>query len=475
MADAHDTYQSPLGSRYAGSEMKYLFSDEKRFRTWRLLWIALAEAQRALGLDITEEQINELILHKDDINYVAAEERERQTRHDVMSHIYAYGLQCPAAKPIIHLGATSCYVTDNADIIIMAEALSLIRRKTLSVMKRLYDFAGRYKDMPALGFTHFQPAQLVTVGKRAALWLQDLYSDIQELDFVAGSLKLLGSKGTTGTQASFKALFDGDYDKVLKLESMIAGRFGLAACAVSGQTYSRKADARVMNALSSIAQSACKFANDLRLLQGLKELEEPFESGQVGSSAMAYKRNPMRCERMTGLCRFVISNSQNAAFTAAGQWLERTLDDSSNRRLAISEAFLAVDAILNIYLNVAAGLEVYPAMIARRVVDELPFMATENILMAAVRRGGDRQELHERLRLHSMEAARRVKNEGGENDLLRRIAADPRFGMSYAELTRELAPEGYTGFAARQTEEFLGMLKPLLETAEAADDTTLNV
>jgi len=475
MTDIHDTYQSPLCARYAGAEMKYLFSADKKFRTWRLLWIALAEAERELGLNITSEQIAELTAHKDDINYHVAEERERQTRHDVMSHIYAYGAQCPLAKPVIHLGATSCYVTDNADIIIMAEALKLIRMKALSVMKRLCGFAERYKDTPALGFTHFQPAQLVTVGKRAALWIQDLWYDVEELDFVIASLKLLGSKGTTGTQASFKELFGGDYGKVLELERLIAGRFGMEAQAVSGQTYSRKTDSRALNALSAIAQSASKFANDLRLLQGLKEIEEPFESGQVGSSAMAYKRNPMRCERMTGLCRFVMTNSQNAAFTAAGQWFERTLDDSSNRRLAVSEAFLAADAILNIYLNVAAGLVVYPRMIARRVREELPFMATENILMAAVLRGGDRQELHELIRQYSMQAADNVKNKGGENDLLRRIAADARFGMSYEELTNELEPEKYTGFAARQTEDFLEKLKPLLETAETIDNIELEI
>ncbi|MDR1530699.1 MAG: adenylosuccinate lyase [Clostridiales bacterium] len=455
----NDVYETPLVTRYAGEGMKRLFSADRKFKTWRLLWIALAEAEAELGLPITAEQIAEMKAHKDDINYAEAEARERETRHDVMAHIYAYGLQCPAARPIMHLGATSCYVGDNADIIIMREALGIVRAKINRTLAALKGFAEEYKGLPCLGFTHFQPAQLTTLGKRACLWMQDLLTDLEDVDHVLNGLKLLGSKGTTGTQASFKELFGGDYAKVQALEEMIARKFGFnGVYGVSGQTYSRKLDARALNALSGVAQSAAKFSNDIRLLQHLKEVEEPFEDKQVGSSAMAYKRNPMRSERMAALCRYIIVCAQNPAITAASQWFERTLDDSANKRLAVPEAFLAADAVLNLYANVAAGLVVYPGVIRRHIEEELPFMATENILMSAVKRGGDRQALHESIRAHSMAAARRVKEEGQPNDLLERLAADGNFPLTGEELTRELAPENFTGFAELQTEDFLARL-----------------
>jgi len=458
------TYVSPFSSRYASNEMQYLFSDDNKFKTWRRLWVILAKSQQALGLNISDDQIKELERFQNEINYSDAEEREKEVRHDVMSHIYAYGLQCPNAKPIIHLGATSCYVCDNTDIIIYRDALSLIRGKVISVISALAKFAQTYKDMPTLGFTHFQPAQLVTVGKRASLWIQDLMADWDELDYTLANLSILGSKGTTGTQASFKELFDGDFEKALRLDKLVAEHLGFSKIVpVSGQTYSRKADSRVMNALSGIAQSAAKFSNDIRLLQHLKEIEEPFEKGQVGSSAMAYKRNPMRCERAAALCRFVIANAQNTAMTASAQWLERTLDDSANKRIAVSEAFLAIDAILNLYLNVTNGLVVYPKMIERHILEELPFMATENIIMASVKRGGDRQALHERIREHSMAAAIKVKSEGGTNDLLERIAADPVFGMDADSLSAEMSPGLFIGFAAEQTERYLSYVNDRLE------------
>lgn len=461
---SRNIYESPFNVRYASAEMLELFSPDTKFKTWRTLWIALAEAEKELGLDISDEQINELKAYKDDINYELAEQIEKETRHDVMSHVRAYGAQCPKAKGIIHLGATSCFVGDNTDIIIYSKALKLVKSKVLSVISKLSRFAEKYKDMPALGFTHFQPAQLVTVGKRACLWIQDLVLDCEELDFVISNLKLLGNKGTTGTQASFLSLFDGDHEKVKRLEKLIAEKVGFdKVIPVSGQTYTRKQDSRILNVLSAVAQSAYKFSNDMRLLANLKELEEPFEKHQIGSSAMAYKRNPMRSERISSLARYVIVNALNPAITASTQWLERTLDDSANRRIAIPEAFLAVDAILNIYNNIADGIVVYPNMIRKRVMEELPFMATENILMEAVKRGGDRQELHERIRVHSMEAARKVKEEGKPNDLLQRIADDPSFDLSYDELSKVLLPENYIGRSKEQVEEFLNdIVKPLL-------------
>ena len=449
-------YNSPLSTRYAGADMQRLFSEDFKFRTWRRLWIALAKAQQQLGLGITDAQIAEMEAFACDINYAEAECQERLVRHDVMAHVHAFGLQCPLAAGIIHLGATSCYVGDNTDLIILREATKLIQKKLVRVVRLLADFAGRHKDLPTLGFTHFQPAQLTTVGKRATLWMHDLLLDLDEIDFALGGLKFLGSRGTTGTSASFLELFDGDADKVVKLEQIIAADFGFAdVYPVSGQTYSRKIDSRFVNMLAQIAQSCAKFAGDMRLLQHLKEIEEPYESGQIGSSAMAYKRNPMRCERMTALCRYVIADQQNTAMTAANQWLERTLDDSANKRIAVAEAFLAMDAVLNIYINVADGLVVYPRMIARHVMAELPFMATENIMMDGVKRGGNRQELHEAIRRHSVAAAARVKEHGEENDLLARIAADPLFDTTLDELTAVLAPENYTGLAAQQTEAFL--------------------
>ncbi|HBR02241.1 MAG TPA: adenylosuccinate lyase [Ruminiclostridium sp.] len=461
---ARNTYESPFNARYASSEMLELFSPDTKFKTWRILWIALAEAEKELGLNITDEQIAELKAFKDDINYETAEKFEKETRHDVMSHVHAYGAQCEKAKGIIHLGATSCYVGDNTDVIIYSNALKLIKSKVLSVLSKLSRFAEKYKDMPTLGFTHYQPAQLVTVGKRACLWIQDLLLDVEELDFVLSTLRLLGSKGTTGTQASFLDLFDGNHEKVKLLEKLIAQKIGFEnVMPVSGQTYTRKQDSRIVNALSSVAQSCYKFSNDMRLLANLKELEEPFEKKQIGSSAMAYKRNPMRCERISSLARYVIVDALNPAITASTQWFERTLDDSANRRISIPEAFLAVDAILNIYNNIADGIVVYPKIINKRVMGELPFMATENILMEAVKRGGDRQELHERIRVHSMEAARMVKEEGKENDLIERISRDPVFGLSLKELNSVLSPENFIGRSSEQVTEFLNEhVKPLL-------------
>lgn len=454
---ARDTYESPLSSRYADKEMKYLFSPDMKFRTWRRLWIALAEAEMELGLPVTQEQIDELKAHKDDINYEVAEEREKLVRHDVMSHVYAYGVQCPNAKGIIHLGATSCYVGDNTDIIIMTEALKLVRNKLVNVIRELSAFADKYKALPTLAFTHFQPAQPTTVGKRASLWIQELMMDLEDVEYQLSKAKLLGSKGTTGTQASFLELFEGDHEKVKALDKKIAEKMGYQGCfPVSGQTYSRKLDTQILNVLSSIAQSAAKFSNDIRLLQHLKEIEEPFEKNQIGSSAMAYKRNPMRSERIGSLSRYVMVDVLNGAFTTATQWFERTLDDSANKRLSVPETFLAVDAILNLYANVADGLVVYPKVIEQRLRKELPFMATENIMMDAVKyRGADRQVLHERIRVHSMAASKVIKEEGGENDLLERIAADPAFGVTLEELESILQPEKYTGRAKEQTEEFL--------------------
>lgn len=451
-----NTYESPFNSRYASKEMQELFSPDMKFKTWRRLWIALAEAEMELGLNITEEQIEELRKHKDDINYDVAEQKEREFRHDVMAHIHAYGELCPNAKGIIHLGATSCYVGDNTDVIIMTESLKLVKQKLLTVIKKLSAFAMKYRDLPTLGFTHYQPAQLVTVGKRACLWMQDLLIDLEELDFVLGTMRLLGQKGTTGTQASFLNLFEGDHNKVKKLEKLIAEKMGFSEVfAVSGQTYPRKLDSRVLNVLSSIAQSAYKFSNDLRLLQSMKEIEEPFEEKQIGSSAMAYKRNPMRSERISSLARYVIVDALNPAITASTQWFERTLDDSANKRISVPEAFLAIDAILNIYINVTDGLVVYPKVIEKHVWEELPFMATENILMEAVKRGGDRQELHERIRVHSMEAAKQVKVEGKKNDLIERIAGDEVFGLSLEDLQAVLKPENYVGRAPEQVIDFI--------------------
>ncbi len=452
-----DTYESPLSSRYADKEMKYLFSPDMKFRTWRKLWIALAESEKELGLPITQEQIDELKANQDNINYEVAQEREKLVRHDVMSHVYAYGVQCPNAKGIIHLGATSCYVGDNTDVIIMTEALKLVRNKLVTVIRNLAKFADEYKALPTLAFTHFQPAQPTTVGKRATLWIQDLLMDLEDVEYQLSKAKLLGSKGTTGTQASFLELFDGDHEKVKELDKKIAEKMGYKGCfAVSGQTYSRKLDAQFVNVLAGIAQSAAKFSNDIRLLQHLKEVEEPFEKNQIGSSAMAYKRNPMRSERIGSLSRYVMVDVLNTYFTTATQWFERTLDDSANKRLSIPEAFLAVDAILNLYANVADGLVVYPKVIEQRLRKELPFMATENIMMDAVKkRGADRQVLHERIRVHSMEASKVVKEQGGENDLLERIASDNAFGVTLEELEAILQPEKYTGRAKEQTEDFL--------------------
>ena len=461
-----DTYESPLSARYASKEMKYIFSPDKKFRTWRKLWIALAESEKELGLPITQEQIDELKAHADDINYEVAQEREKIVRHDVMSHVYAYGLQCPKAKGIIHLGATSCYVGDNTDIIIMTEGLKLVRKKLVNVIDELSKFADKYKAQPTLAFTHFQPAQPTTVGKRATLWLNELVMDLEDLDYVLSTMKLLGCKGTTGTQASFLELFDGDHEKCKMLDHKIAEKMGYKACfPVSGQTYSRKLDSQFLNVLAGIAQSAAKFSNDIRLLQHLKEVEEPFEKNQIGSSAMAYKRNPMRSERIGSLSRYVMVDVLNGYFTTATQWFERTLDDSANKRLSIPEAFLAVDGILSLYANVADGLVVYPKVIEQRLRKELPFMATENIMMDAVKkRGADRQQLHEKIREHSMAASRVVKVEGGENDLLERIAADEAFGVTIEELEKILKPENYTGRAKEQTEDFLNeCIKPVLE------------
>lgn len=452
----YDRYESPFSTRYASKEMQYLFSAEKKFSTWRKLWVALAESEMELGLPITESQIKEMKDHINDINYSVAESREREVRHDVMAHVYAYGQQCPSAMPIIHLGATSCYVTDNTDIIIMYEALDLVRNKLLVCIEKLCDFAVKYKDLPTLGFTHFQPAQLTTVGKRATLWLQDLIMDLEAIDHQLANKRLLGSKGTTGTQASFLELFKGDHEKVKKLDLLIAEKMSYPAVfPVSGQTYPRKLDSQILNLLSGIAQSAHKFSNDLRLLQHLKEMEEPFEANQIGSSAMAYKRNPMRSERMASLANYVLTDALNPAITASTQWFERTLDDSANRRISIAEAFLATDSILELYFNVASDLVVYPKVIEAHLRAELPFMATENIMMKAASAGGDRQELHERIRVHSMEAAKKVKEEGLANDLLQRIAGDEAFGLTLDQLEALMQPEGFTGRATQQTEEFL--------------------
>ena len=461
----YDRYQSPLSERYASREMQYIFSPEKKFRTWRKLWIALAETEKELGLPITQEQIDELKAHKDDINFDVAKEREKLVRHDVMSHVYAYGLQCPNAKGIIHLGATSCYVGDNTDIILMTEALKLVRKKLVNVMAELASFAEKYKDQPTLAFTHFQPAQPTTVGKRATLWLMELKLDLDDLDYVISSMKMLGSKGTTGTQASFLELFDGDHEKCRKADQMIAEKMGFTGCfPVSGQTYSRKVDSRVLSVLAGIAQSAHKFSNDIRLLQHLKEVEEPFEKNQIGSSAMAYKRNPMRSERIASLANYVMADMMNPMLVASTQWFERTLDDSANKRLSIPEGFLAVDGILDLYLNVVDGLVVYPKVIEKRLMSELPFMATENIMMDAVKAGGDRQELHERIRGLSMEAGRNVKVEGKDNNLLELIAADPSFNLTLEELKKTMDPKKYVGRAPQQVEEFLDeVIRPVLE------------
>lgn len=449
-------YVSSLSERYPSKEMQYIFSPEKKFTTWRKLWIALAESEKELGLDITDEQIDELKAHVNNINYDVAKEREKIVRHDVMSHVYAYGVQCPKAKGIIHLGATSCYVGDNTDLIIMKDALKLVRAKIINVIKNLSDFANEYKGLPTLGFTHFQAAQPTTVGKRATLWINELVMDLTDIDHILNDLKLLGSKGTTGTQATFLELFEGDYNKVSKIDGLIAKKMGFdKVYPVSGQTYSRKVDSRVLNVLSGIAQSAHKFSNDIRLLQHLKEIEEPFEKNQIGSSAMAYKRNPMRSERIASLANYVVSDAMNPAITASTQWFERTLDDSANKRISVSEAFLATDGILELMINVSEGLVVYPKVIESRLAGELPFMATEIILMDAVKAGGDRQELHERIRTHSMAAARKVKEEGAANDLIERIAGDSAFGMTMEELQSLMQPENFIGCAKEQTTEYL--------------------
>ena len=460
-----DRYQSPLSERYASREMQYIFSPDMKFRTWRRLWIALAETEKELGLDITDEQIAELKAHQDDINYEVAKEREKVVRHDVMSHVYAYGLQCPKAKPIIHLGATSCYVGDNTDIIVMREGLKLIRKKLVNVIAQLAVFAEKYKDLPTLAFTHFQPAQPTTVGKRATLWMQEFLMDLEDLEYVLSTLKLLGSKGTTGTQASFLELFDGDQEKIDRIDPMIAEKMGFKDCyPVSGQTYSRKVDTRVCNILAGIAASAHKMSNDIRLLQHLKEVEEPFEKTQIGSSAMAYKRNPMRSERIASLSRYVMVDALNPAITSAVQWFERTLDDSANKRLSVAEGFLATDGVLDLCLNVTDGLKVYPKVIEKRLRSELPFMATENIMMDAVKAGGDRQELHEKIRTLSMEAGRNVKEEGKENNLLELIASDPSFNLTLEELQSTMDPARYTGRAAIQVENFLkNVVQPVLD------------
>ena len=461
----YDRYQSPLSERYASKEMQYIFSPDMKFRTWRKLWIALAETEKELGLNITDEQIEELKSHADDINYEVAKEREKIVRHDVMSHVYAYGQQCPKAKGIIHLGATSCYVGDNTDIIIMSEALKLVKKKLVNVIDELSRFADQYKSLPTLAFTHFQPAQPTTVGKRATLWMQEFTMDLSDLDYVLGSLKLLGSKGTTGTQASFLELFEGDQEKIDKIDPMIAQKMGFEACyPVSGQTYSRKVDTRVMNVLAGIAASAHKFSNDIRLLQHLKEVEEPFEKTQIGSSAMAYKRNPMRSERIASLSRYVMVDALNPAITSATQWFERTLDDSANKRLSIPEGFLAIDGILDLCLNVVDGLVVYPKVIEKRLMSELPFMATENIMMDAVKAGGDRQELHERIRELSMEAGRNVKEKGLDNNLLELIAQDDAFNLSLEDLQKTMDPSKYVGRSPEQVDAFLkNVIAPILE------------
>ena len=460
-----DRYTSPLSERYASKEMQYIFSQDMKFRTWRRLWIALAETEKELGLNITQEQIDELKAHADDINYDVAKAREKEVRHDVMSHVYAYGVQCPKAKGIIHLGATSCYVGDNTDIIVMTEALKLVQKKLVNVIAELSKFADKYKDQPTLAFTHFQPAQPTTVGKRATLWTQEFMMDLEDLEYVLGTIKLLGSKGTTGTQASFLELFEGDQETIDKIDPMIAAKMGFRECyPVSGQTYSRKVDTRVVNVLAGIAASAHKMSNDIRLLQHLKEVEEPFEKSQIGSSAMAYKRNPMRSERIASLSRYVMVDALNPAITSATQWFERTLDDSANKRLSVPEGFLAIDGILDLCLNVVDGLVVYPKVIEKHMMAELPFMATENIMMDAVKAGGDRQELHERIRELSMEAGRNVKVEGKDNNLLELIAADPAFNLTLEDLQKSMDPSRYTGRAKEQTEAFIAnVVQPVLD------------
>lgn len=466
----YSSYESPFCTRYASKEMQFIFSADKKFTTWRKLWVALARAEMKLGLPVTKEQVDELEAHINDIDYAAAAEREKQVRHDVMSHVYAYGLVCPKAKGIIHLGATSCYVGDNTDVIIMRDALKTVRRKMLNVISQLSDFAVKYKAMPCLAYTHLQPAQLTTVGKRATLWINELLMDLEEVEYRISSLKLLGSKGTTGTQASFLELFEGDHEKVKQLEKMIAEEMGFEdVVPVSGQTYSRKVDSQIVATLGGIAQSAMKFANDLRILQNFKEMEEPFEKNQIGSSAMPYKRNPMRCERITALARYVMIDMLNPAFTAGTQWFERTLDDSANKRISVAEGFLAVDAILNILMNVTADLVVYPKVIRQRVMRELPFMASENIMMDAVKKGGDRQALHEKLRTYAMEAGRQVKEEGLENDLIDRVLKDPDFKITEAEINAILTPENFTGRSEQQVEEFIAeCVKPVLEKSGEA-------
>ena len=461
-----DRYTSPLSERYASKEMQYIFSQDMKFRTWRRLWIALAETEKELGLNITQEQIDELKAHADDINYDVAKAREKEVRHDVMSHVYAYGVQCPKAKGIIHLGATSCYVGDNTDIIVMTEALKLVQKKLVNVIAELSKFADKYKDQPTLAFTHFQPAQPTTVGKRATLWTQEFMMDLEDLEYVLGTIKLLGSKGTTGTQASFLELFEGDQETIDKIDPMIAAKMGFKECyPVSGQTYSRKVDTRVVNVLAGIAASAHKMSNDIRLLQHLKEVEEPFEKSQIGSSAMAYKRNPMRSERIASLSRYVMVDALNPAITSATQWFERTLDDSANKRLSVPEGFLAIDGILDLCLNVVDGLVVYPKVIEKHMMAELPFMATENIMMDAVKAGGDRQELHERIRELSMEAGRNVKVEGKDNNILELIAADTAFNLTLEELQKTMDPKKYVGRAKEQTESFIAkVVNPVLDS-----------
>ena len=474
---ATNRYESAFSGRYASPEMQYLFSSDKKFTTWRKLWISLAKAEKAMGLDITDAQIAELEAHADDVDYALAGEYEKKLRHDVMAHIHAWGDVCPNARPIIHLGATSCYVGDNTDMIIMKDALALVREKLLAVIKNLRDFADTYKALPALAYTHLQPAQLTTVGKRATLWLYELTLDLHDLDFVMDSLALLGQKGTTGTQASFMELFEGDTAKIDKLENMIAADFGFyKVVPVSGQTYTRKFDSRVMNILSGIAQSAYKFANDLRILQSFKEMEEPFEKNQIGSSAMPYKRNPMRTERICALARYVIADTINPAITSATQWFERTLDDSANRRIAISEAFMAIDAILGIYINVTSGLVVYPKVVEARIMRELPFIASENIMMDLVKKGGDRQEIHEKIRVHSIAAGKRVKEEGLDNDMLERICNDPTLDITMEELKAILIPSKYIGRCVEQVERFLkNEVDPLLEDGDHAMKVELSV
>ncbi|SKA86707.1 adenylosuccinate lyase [Caloramator quimbayensis] len=474
----HDLYESPLIKRYASKEMSNIFSDDNKFSTWRKFWIALAETEKELGLNITQDQIDEMKQHIHDINYEEAEKREKETRHDVMSHVFAYGIQCPKAKPIIHLGATSCYVGDNTDVVIMKEGLLLIRKKLLQCLKNLRDFAMEYKNLPTLAFTHLQPAQLTTVGKRACLWIQDLVCDLEYLDFVIDNLKLLGVKGTTGTQASFLNLFENEHEKVKKLDDIICEKMGFKNkyFKVTGQTYTRKQDMIVLNALSSIAESAYKFSNDIRILQSLKEIEEPFEKNQIGSSAMAYKRNPMRSERISSLSRYVIINSLNPAITASTQWFERTLDDSANRRIVIPESFLAVDGILNLYINITSNMVVYEKVIEKHIKEELPFMATENILMEAVKKGGDRQELHERIRIHSMEAAKKVKQMGESNDLIERICSDTAFKLDKDDIIDALKAENFIGRAKEQVEEYIKSdVDPILTECSEKMNIDINV